>query len=162
MQPVRAIDVAAGQTAHINVTVSANPPPHTEWIIAGERIEQGVQHGRFEAHEPIGVGNGIYNVTLSIIELQPEDAAIQYELKAANEYGEQQYLVQISATQPLTNAGGLVQGQRTFELSALLVAFAVISALLVLALLAVARITGRCCFGPGGGEADEEITQEKV
>lgn len=154
--------MAAGQTAHINVTLSANPLPHTEWFIAGERIEQGVQHGRFAAHEPIGVGNGIYNVTLSIVELQPEDASIQYELKAANEYGEQQYLVQLSATQPHTDVEGMVQGQRPLVFSVLLVGLCIIAILMVLALLAVARFTGRCCFGPRGADAEEEITQEKV
>lgn len=166
-QPPRAIDFAAGQTAHINLTVEANPSPRTEWIVAGERIEPGNDHGRFVAHEPIDVGNGSYNVSLSIVALQPEDAANGVELHARNQYGQQEYLVQLSATAPHSDGGaaggaGAAGGGRAYDVSAVLWGCGAIAVLLTIAVLAVARWTGRCCFGRPGSDVGEPITQEKV
>lgn len=130
-------------------------------------MEPGNQHGRFVAHEPIGVGNGIYNVSLSIVSLQPEDAATDVELRASNQYGHQEYLVQLSASQPhgaggVGSAGDGADGPRAYSVPAVLWGCGAVAILMTIAMLAVARLTGRCCFARPGSDVGEPITQEKV
>lgn len=168
-QPKRLLDVAAGKTAFINVTVVANPLPRTTWMVGSERFAEGDQRGRFEAHAPQSIGNGAYNVTLSIVELQPEDATIEYALNAENLFGKAEYLVQLSAMPAAASAAdgdaaGSNGGGGVFDApgGVVLVSLAAVVLLLSVAILGVARVTGRCCFGRGRRDETEEITQEKV
>lgn len=169
-QPKRTLDldVVAGETAFINVTVVANPSPSTEWFVGGKHIAQGSHEGRYVAHVPQSIGNGAYNVTLSIVNLEPQDAALDYELTATNQYGTAEYLVQLSAMPPPApedgESGGGSSSGGLFDVSGMVVLMSVaaVALLLALAMLGVARVTGRCCFGVGRRDETVEITQEKV
>lgn len=123
----------------MNVTIFANPRPLTEWIINGETIRQGTQSGRYEAHEPVDLGNGVFNITLSIAGLTLEDTTFEYTLRASNEFGAQDYSVHISSSEAAP-ISGLDVGS--------IVGIAVGAALLVIiiAIVVVARLTGKWCF----------------
>lgn len=87
-----------GETAIVNVTIRANPRPRIEWVIDGTSIPQGSQAQRYESYQPLDLGNGIYNVSLSIAGLTLEDTNKEYKLKASNEFGVQDYVVRISSS----------------------------------------------------------------
>lgn len=89
----------------------ANPRPRAEWNVNGKIIYVGSRFGRFEAREPVDVGHGRYNLTLSISELTSQDTAIEYGLTVANDLGKESYSVTISSSEATTAKDiGLVVG----------------------------------------------------
>lgn len=129
-----------GTSAIVNVTIRANPRPRTEWSIDGLVIPQGTQNSRYEAYEPVDLGNGIFNVSLSIAGLTLEDTNKIYHLKASNEFGVQDYEVRISSS-PASLTTGLDMG----AIVGIVVGIAVL--LLIVIVIVFARATGRWCFG---------------
>lgn len=139
MPQVDIYGLVLGQTAFVNVTVGANPRPRTEWIVAGLPIPQGTQIGRYESNEPVDLGNGQFNVTLTIASLTLEDTTKNYYLKASNQYGTQDYTIRISSSEEeasILDTGSIV---------GIVVAIAVV--LIAVVLIIFARVTGRWCFG---------------
>lgn len=136
---VKIFGVVLSSTALINVTILANPRPRTEWIVDGVAIPQGTQNGRYESYEPVDLGNGVFNVTLSIAGLTLEDTTKEYNLKASNEYGVTDYSVRISSSEAAVETGldiGSIIG--------IIVGVAVL--LIIIVLIVVARVTGKWCF----------------
>lgn len=108
---IRVFGVVQGTNALINVTVLANPRPRVEWNVNGKIIYEGTRFGRFEAREPVDLGHGKYNLTLSINDLTSEDTAIEYSLTVANDLGKESYSVTISSSEASTVKDiGLVVG----------------------------------------------------
>lgn len=139
MSQIDIYGLVLGQTAFVTVTIAANPRPRTEWIVAGVPIPQGTQNGRYESNEPVDLGNGQFNVTLTIAGMTLEDTTKNYYLKASNTYGSQDYTVRISSSEEeasILDTGSIV---------GIVVAIAVI--LIVVMLIIFARVTGRWCFG---------------
>lgn len=131
--------VVQGLAARINVSISANPRPRTEWLVDGLVIQQGEQNGRYSAYEPVDVGNGVYNVTLVIDSLTLEDTTKEYALKASNQFGTQDYSVRISSSEAAAVSGldiGSIVG----------IAVGVALLVLIVVLVVVARLTGKWCF----------------
>lgn len=129
-----------GSTAIVNITIRANPRPRTEWSVEGLTIRQGEQKSRYEAYEPVDLGNGIFNVSLAIAGLTLEDTQKLYNLRADNEFGQQDYAVQISSS-PASLTTGLDLG----AIVGIVVGIAVL--LIVVIIVVFARATGRWCFG---------------
>lgn len=118
--------VVQGQTAQINVTVLANPRPRIEWLVNGNSVNEGSQSGRYHALEPVDLGHGQYNVTLSIAELTIEDTAMEYTLKVSNNIGDEVYSVLISSSEATTPSDvGIVVGS-SLAAAALLVLLIVV------------------------------------
>lgn len=139
LQEVRVYGLLLGQTAMINVTIRANPRPRIEWSIDGVSIAQGGQSQRFEAYQPLDLGNGVYNVSLSIAGLTLEDTNKVYHLKASNEFGVQDYSVRISSS-PLSAESG-------FDLSSIIgIVVGVALLVIIVVVILFARATGRLCF----------------
>ncbi|CAD7079919.1 unnamed protein product [Hermetia illucens] len=139
-QEITVYGVTLTRTALINVTIQANPRPRVEWTVSGVVIPQGTQNGRYEAYEPAELGNGEYNVVLSIDSLTLEDTTKDYMLRASNELGQQEYIVRISSSNTPASSGldiGAIIG--------IVVAVAVL--LIIVVLIVFARATGRWCFG---------------
>lgn len=128
-----------GETALVNVTISSNPRPRTEWSIDGLVIPQGTQNARFESYQPIDLGNGTYNVTLSIAGLTVDDTTKTYYLKASNEFGIQDYLVHISSS-PRSSETGIDIG----SIVGIIVGIAIL--LVIISVIVFARATGKWCF----------------
>lgn len=123
----------------MNVTIFANPRPRIEWTVNGETIPEGGQSGRYEAHEPIDLGQGVFNVTLSIAGLTLEDTTYEYTLRASNEFGTQDYSVHISSSEAVPISGldiGSIVG----------IAVGVALLVIIIAIVVVARLTGKWCF----------------
>lgn len=123
----------------MNVTITANPRPRIEWAVDGKRIREGSQIDRYEAYQPIDLGNGTYNITLAIAGLTIEDTTKTYYLKAANEFGQQDYSVQISSSPHISETGidiGSIVG--------IVVGIAIL--LIVIVVIVFARHTGKWCF----------------
>lgn len=139
LQEVRVYGLLLGQTAIVNVTIRANPRPNIEWSIDGVSIAQGSQAQRYEAYQPLDLGNGIYNVSLSIAGLTLEDTNKVYHLKASNEFGVQDYSVRISSS-PLSAESGFDIG----SIVGIIVGVALLVIIVVVILFA--RATGRLCF----------------
>lgn len=131
--------VVQGLTALVNVSISANPRPRVEWSVDGLVIAEGGQIDRYSASEPIDQGNGVYNVTLAIAGLTLEDTTKEYVLKATNALGVQEYAVRISSSEAAA-ASGLDIG------SIVGIAVGVSLLVLIVALVVVARLTGKWCF----------------
>lgn len=127
-------------TAIVNVTIRANPRPRTEWTIDGLVIPQGTQNSRYESYEPVDLGNGVFNISLSIAGLTLEDTNKIYHLKASNEFGSQEYQIKISSS-PASLSNGMDTG--LYIGGALGVAVLII----IIAVIVFARATGRWCFG---------------
>lgn len=127
-------------TAIVNITIRSNPRPRTEWTIDGLVIPQGTQNSRYEAYEPVDLGNGVFNVSLSIAGLTLEDTNKVYHLKASNEFGQADYQVRISSS-PASLTTGLDVG----AIIGIVVGIAVL--LIVIVVVIFARATGRWCFG---------------
>lgn len=128
-----------GQTAFINITISSNPRPRTEWIVNGESIPQGNRNGRYEASEPIDLGLSRYNITLTIAELTLEDTTVDYRLKASNALGQTEYMVRVSSSEAAPETGldiGSIVG----------IVIGVLCIFIIIILIVVARATGRWCF----------------
>lgn len=127
-----------GQTALVNVTIVANPRPRIEWSIDGQPIGQGQQNSRFEAYNPVDLGNGTYNVTLAIAGLTIEDTTKTYYLRASNEFGSSDYSVYISSSPHVadtTDIGSII---------GIIIGVAIL--LVIVSVIVFARATGKWCF----------------
>lgn len=136
---IKVFGVRLGTTALINVTINASPRPITEWTIDGNKIVQGHQNGRYEAYEPVDLGAGVFNVTLSVAGLTLEDTVKDYMLRATNDIGYQDYTVRISSSEAAVETGldiGSIIG--------IVIGVAVL--VIIIALVVVARVTGKWCF----------------
>lgn len=139
LQEVRVYGLILGETAIVNVTIRANPRPRIEWTIDGVSIAQGNQAQRYEAYQPLDLGNGIYNVSLIIAGLTLEDTNKIYHLKASNEFGVQDYSVRISSS-PLSAESG-------FDLGSIIgIVVGVALLVIIVVVILFARATGRLCF----------------
>jgi len=141
-QPSQEINVYGlnlGETALVNVTISANPRPRTEWSIDGLVVPQGAQQDRYESYQPVDLGNGQYNVTLSIAGLTAEDTKKTYYLKASNEFGFQDYSIHISSS-PRLSATGIDSG----SIIGIIIGIAIL--LVIISVIVFARATGKWCF----------------
>lgn len=121
------------------MTIEANPLPRTEWSIDGLVIPQSTQNVRFEAYPPVDLGNGTFNVTLSIGGLTVDDTKKTYFLKATNEFGVQDYIVHISSSPQLYETGidiGSIIG--------IVIGIAIL--VFIIAGIVFARATGKWCF----------------
>lgn len=139
LQENRVYGLPLGQTALINVTLTANPRPHIEWSIDGIVIPQGSQNARYESYQPVDLGNGTYNVTLAVAGLTVDDTAKTYYLKASNEFGIQDYSVTISSS-PHVDATGIDIG----SIIGIIVGIAIL--LVIISVIVFARATGKWCF----------------
>ncbi|XP_055589755.1 fasciclin-3-like isoform X3 [Uranotaenia lowii] len=130
-----------GRTVEVTVMIRAKPAPSVMWTVDGLTIEQGHQIDRYEAPIPVPLGNGAYNVTLIIANLQLEDLSRTYRLKAFNQVGDQDYTILLSSLEAEVDesSGVGIGGIIGIVLAALIVLAAV-------ALIIVARATGRWCF----------------
>ncbi|XP_053684235.1 fasciclin-3-like isoform X2 [Sabethes cyaneus] len=130
-----------GRTVDVTITIRSNPLPHAYWTVDGVEIEQGLESGRYSARIPESLGNDMYNVTLTIAGLTLEDLSKTYFLRAVNRVGMQDYTVMLSSMQAEVDesSGVGIGGIIGIVLAALIVLTAV-------ALIIVARATGRWCF----------------
>lgn len=136
---IKVYGVILGSDAVINATIKANPRPRTEWIVDGVAIPQGSQNGRYESYEPMDLGNGVFNVSLTIASLTLEDTTKMYYLKASNEFGTQEYSVRISSSEAAAVNG--------LEMGAIIgIVVAVVVVIIIVVLVVVARATGKFCF----------------
>lgn len=136
---VKVYGVILGSDATINATINANPRPRTEWIVDGLSIPQGTQNGRYESYEPIDLGGGVFNVSLTIASLTLEDTTKTYYLKASNEYGTQDYTVRISSSEAAAPSG--------LDMAAIIgIVVGVAVLIIIVVLVVVARATGKWCF----------------
>lgn len=131
--------VILGSDAIINATINANPRPRTEWRVDSTTIVQGQRIDRYESYDPVDLGGGVFNVSLTIAGLTLEDTTKLYYLKASNEFGTQEYTVRISSSEAAA-PGGL----DTAAIVGIVVGVAVL--LIIVALVVVARATGKWCF----------------
>ncbi|KAJ6633129.1 Fasciclin-3, partial [Pseudolycoriella hygida] len=141
-QPLPVINVygvVLGSDAVINATINSNPRPRTEWLIDGVSIPQGTQNGRYESYEPVDLGGGVFNVSLTIAGLTLEDTTKEYFLKASNEFGTQDYTVRISSLEAAAPNG--------LDMAAIIgIVVGVAVLLIIVVLVVVARATGKWCF----------------
>ncbi|KAG4079442.1 hypothetical protein HA402_005139 [Bradysia odoriphaga] len=145
---IKVYGVILGSDAVINATIKANPRPRTEWIVDGIAIPQGTQNGRYESYEPIDLGGGVFNVSLTIASLTLEDTTKMYYLKASNEFGTQEYSVRISSSE-----AAAVNGLDTAAIIGIVVGVAVL--IIIVVLVVVARATGKWCFAGKGNTSSK-------
>lgn len=89
-----------GSAANIGpITIQANPRPMLKWTVDGTVINQGEQSQRFVANEPVQVDIGLWNATLTVIELTLQDTTRTYRLRANNAYGSTDYQIRIGGSQ---------------------------------------------------------------
>lgn len=127
-----------GQTATIDVHINANPAPRVEWEVDNKKLPQGYSDERYNAYEPVDLGNGMYSVKLTIAPLTAEDTTKVYKLKAANLAGRTDYTVRVSSS-PHSESGidiGSVLG--------IIIGIAIL--LIIVGIVVFARATGRWCF----------------
>lgn len=136
---IKVYGVILGSDAIINATISSNPRPRTEWVVDGVSIPQGRQMGRYESYDPVDLGNGVFNVSLTIASLTLEDTTKSYYLKASNDLGSQDYTVRISSSE-----AAISNGLDMAAIIGIVVGVAVL--LIIVALVVVARATGKWCF----------------
>lgn len=142
-----------GRTVDVTVAIHANPMPQVTWTVDGVTIEQGQEHDRYAARVPERLENGAYNVTLTIAGLTLEDLSRRYQLQASNQVGMQDYTILLSSQNAeVDESGGVgVGGIIGIVLAALIV-------LVAIALIIMARATGRWCFRvpPATGELNPD------
>lgn len=145
---IKVYGVILGSDAIINATINANPRPRTEWRVDSTTIVQGQRIDRYESYDPIDLGGGVFNVSLTIAGLTLEDTTKLYYLKASNEFGTQEYTVRISSSEAAA-PGGL----DTAAIVGIVVGVAVL--LIIVALVVVARATGKWCFAGTGNTSSK-------
>ncbi|XP_065089730.1 fasciclin-3-like isoform X2 [Ochlerotatus camptorhynchus] len=133
--------LTVGRTVDVTIEILSNPAPQIAWTVDGMTIEQGREFERYAARVPERLETGAYNVTLTIAGLTLEDLHRQYHLRASNQIGSQDYIVLLSANHAeVDESGGVgVGGIIGIVLAALIV-------LVAIALIIMARATGRWCF----------------
>lgn len=89
-----------GTSANIGpVTIHSNPRPTLKWTVDGTVINQGEQTQRFVASDPIQVGVGVWNATLTVVDLTLQDTTRTYKLRASNAFGTTDYQIRIGGSQ---------------------------------------------------------------
>ncbi|XP_050095176.1 fasciclin-3-like isoform X3 [Anopheles aquasalis] len=143
-----------GRTSVATVTIISNPPPTIFWNIDGIDYHQGTENGRFAVPIPEPLGNNRYNVSLTIAGLTLEDLSRTYTLRASNAFGSEDYRVFLRS-----------QGDATINESSSIgigeivgLVLAVLIVLTAIALIFVARATGRWCFR--GASLDTDINPD--
>ncbi|XP_049543204.1 fasciclin-3-like isoform X3 [Anopheles darlingi] len=143
-----------GRTSVATVTIISNPPPTVFWNIDGIDYHQGTENGRFAVPIPEPLGNNRYNVSLTIAGLTLEDLSRTYTLRASNAFGSEDYRVFLRS-----------QGDATINESSSIgigeivgLVLAVLIVLTAVALIFVARATGRWCFR--GASLDTDINPD--
>lgn len=79
--------------------------------LTADGFAEGAQIERYEAYQPIDLGNHTYNITLAIAGLTRADTTKTYLLKVANEFGQQNYSIEIRAVSPVNF--GVRNGNKT-------------------------------------------------
>lgn len=91
--------LAIGSSATIGpITIQANPRPTLKWTVDGTVIKEGEQTQRFVANEPVQVGVGAWNASLTIIELTLQDTTRIFRLRANNALGTTDYSIRIGGS----------------------------------------------------------------
>lgn len=89
-----------GSTAVIGpITIMANPRPTLKWTVDGTVIDEGQQSERFVANEPVQVGVGAWNASLTVVSLTLQDTTRTYQLRANNAFGTGNYQIRIGGSQ---------------------------------------------------------------
>lgn len=130
-----------GRTATASLVIKANPPPTIMWNIDGIDHHQGAENGRYAVPNPEALGNNRYNVTLTIAGLTLEDLSKTYTLRASNSFGVEEYRVMLRSQDEVINESS---GVGIGEIVGLVLAVLIV--LTAVALILVARATGRWCF----------------
>lgn len=96
----RSIPVQAdlGQDKIVLFNVSSNPEPRISWIVDGKVLEQGRNNEVFEPIPKRNVGAYTYEVALKIKSVDDDVLAKKIEVKATNELGTADYLININSS----------------------------------------------------------------
>uniref|UniRef100_A0A182NP83 Ig-like domain-containing protein n=1 Tax=Anopheles dirus TaxID=7168 RepID=A0A182NP83_9DIPT len=130
-----------GRTATVSVAIKANPAPRVLWNIDGMDYLQGTEQGRYAVPNPEALGNNRYNVSLTIAGLTLEDLSKVYLLRASNNFGAEDYRLNLRSQDEVVNESS---GVGIGEIVGLVLAVLIV--LTAVALIFVARATGRWCF----------------
>lgn len=148
-----------GSSANIGpITIQANPRPSIKWTVDGVVINQGEQTQRYVANEPVQTGVGMWNVSLTVIELTLQDTTRTYKLRANNAFGTTDYSIRIGGSQDVAGTGMGIVTIVAISIVALFV-------LVIVALIVVAKVTKRWCFAgdsmhPNGPDSEAQIAPE--
>uniref|UniRef100_A0A2M3YYR6 Putative cell adhesion molecule 4 n=1 Tax=Anopheles braziliensis TaxID=58242 RepID=A0A2M3YYR6_9DIPT len=143
-----------GRTSVATVTIISNPPPTIFWNIDGIDYHQGTENGRFAVPNPEPLGNNRYNVSLTIAGLTLEDLSRTYTLRASNAFGSEDYRVFLRSQGDAT-----INESSTIGIGEIVgLVLAVLIVLTAIALIFVARATGRWCFR--GASLDTDINPD--
>ncbi|XP_053680822.1 fasciclin-3-like [Anopheles nili] len=130
-----------GRTATVSVVIKANPAPRILWTVDGIDYQQGMEQGRYAVPLPEGLGNNRYNVSLTIAGLTLEDLSKVYTMRASNNFGTEDYRLNLRSQEEIVNESS---GVGIGEIVGLVLAVLIV--LTAVALIFVARATGRWCF----------------
>lgn len=147
-----------GTSAFIGpITIQANPKPTLKWTVDGTVINQGEQTSRFVASEPTQIGIGLWNASLTVIELTLQDTTRTYRLRANNKFGTTDYQIRVGGSQDTSGKikkNGIeilfiaysILGSGLSVLSIVAISIISIFVLILVALIVVAKLTKRWCF----------------
>uniref|UniRef100_A0A182W9F8 Ig-like domain-containing protein n=1 Tax=Anopheles minimus TaxID=112268 RepID=A0A182W9F8_9DIPT len=130
-----------GRTATASMVIKANPSPRVLWTIDGIDYHQGTEQGRYAVPIPEALGNNHYNVSLTIAGLTLEDLAKVYVMRASNNFGTEDYRLNLRSQDEVYSESSSFG---TGEIVGLVLAVLIV--LLAVALIFIARATGRWCF----------------
>uniref|UniRef100_A0A182PZV0 Ig-like domain-containing protein n=1 Tax=Anopheles farauti TaxID=69004 RepID=A0A182PZV0_9DIPT len=130
-----------GRTATVSLVIKANPAPRVLWNVDGIDYHQGTEQGRYAVPIPEAMGNNHYNVSLTIAGLTLEDLSKVYMLRASNNFGTEDYRLNLRSQEEVVNESS---GVGIGEIVGLVLAVLIV--LTAVALIFVARATGRWCF----------------
>ncbi|KAI4486288.1 hypothetical protein M0802_012393, partial [Mischocyttarus mexicanus] len=139
--PIERFGYVIGRQGTVNVTVSANPQPRFLWQVNGETIEEGRvdKSNRLQTSTAVGMGNGSWLVSLTIVSVQKSDTEKDYILEASNSEGSSKYTI-ILSTSPEPAGVDLDAG------SIIGIVVGALVLILIVFLVIFARATGRWCF----------------
>uniref|UniRef100_A0A182Y235 Uncharacterized protein n=1 Tax=Anopheles stephensi TaxID=30069 RepID=A0A182Y235_ANOST len=130
-----------GRTATASMVIKANPSPRVLWSIDGIDYHQGTEQGRYAVPIPEALGNNHYNVSLTIAGLTLEDLSKMYVMRASNNFGTEDYRLSLRSQDEVFSESSSFG---TGEIVGLVLAVLIV--LLAVALIFIARATGRWCF----------------
>ncbi|XP_053668202.1 fasciclin-3-like [Anopheles marshallii] len=130
-----------GRTATASMVIKANPSPRVLWNIDGIDYHQGTEQGRYAVPIPEALGNNHYNVSLTIAGLTLEDLSKVYVMRASNNFGVEDYRLSLRSQDEVFSESSSFG---TGEIVGLVLAVLIV--LLAVALIFIARATGRWCF----------------
>uniref|UniRef100_A0A4Y0BIV4 Ig-like domain-containing protein n=1 Tax=Anopheles funestus TaxID=62324 RepID=A0A4Y0BIV4_ANOFN len=130
-----------GRTATASMVIKANPSPRVLWNIDGMDYHQGTEQGRYAVPIPEALGNNHYNVSLTIAGLTLEDLSKVYVMRASNNFGTEDYRLSLRSQDEVFSESSSFG---TGEIVGLVLAVLIV--LLAVALIFIARATGRWCF----------------